>query len=271
MRVIRYAGNSNLSLTPSSQLTFTPNLAFAPQYFTFEFREDDDDLDANWEFHIQTKGGDYGTIFDYNYRGRFRFTEKDNDSPALVVDPAGPLNVNEGAAKTYTVKLATKPAQTITVNVETDGDGSVSASPAGLAFTTANWSTPQTVTVTAADDADAEAGTAVVTNVGANANYLNVKASVAITEVDDDSRAITISPASLSVSEGSSVVYGVALETQPTAPVTVEVTSFEGASKIARLDTASRRGRQSKYAYLRHVRLFGGAFGDPVGSAGYRY
>lgn len=70
----------------------------------------------------------------------------------VVTQSGGSTNVTEGGATdTYTVKLGSQPTASVTVSVTPNSQ--VSVNPTSLAFTTANWSTPQTVTVTAVNDA----------------------------------------------------------------------------------------------------------------------
>ena len=91
---------------------------------------------------------------DTNYNGvavaSVVATEADNDAGMVI--SASALQVREGSTGTYTVKLASQPAASVTVTLgsEAGGDSDLTFSPATLTFTTSNWSTAQTVTVTAA-------------------------------------------------------------------------------------------------------------------------
>ena len=90
---------------------------------------------------------------------------------------------------------------------------------------TSNWGTPQTVTVSLAQDDDAADDAAVtLTHTPSGGDYGAVPfASVTVTPDDDDTAGATVTPTALTVTEGSTGTYTVALATQPTAAVTVAV------------------------------------------------
>ena len=83
------------------------------------------------------------------------------------------------------------------------------------------------VTLTAKDNhVDGPEETKEVTVTGTLTKNLLVKApdAVMLTITDDDARGVTVTPTELSVYEGASNTYKVVLTSEPTAPVTVEVT-----------------------------------------------
>ncbi len=101
--------------------------------------------------------------------------------------------------------------------------------------------TVATVTLTASHDADAEEDTITVTIPAAHTGNPRLTATGlsggatgsrdgngVITVSDDEERGITLSPTSLTVTEGGSGRYTVALDTQPTGAVTVTISGHAG-------------------------------------------
>src|SRR5678815_5182372 len=106
------------------------------------------------------------------------------------------------------------------------------SSPALLTFTTGNWQTPQTVTVTGVDDlvVDGPISYTILTAaaVSTDANY-NTRdaANVLVTNTDNDTAGITVTPPGpLTTTEaGGTATFTVVLNTQPTAAVTIGLSS----------------------------------------------
>src|SRR5439155_1343286 len=122
-------------------------------------------------------------------------------------------------------------------------EGTVSAS--SVTFTSANWNVAQVITLTGHDDAidDGNIGysitIAAVTSADSTYNGINA-ADVAAVNTDDDTAGITISPTSgLTTTEaGGAATFTVVLNSQPTANVTVPISSSnagEGAVSTASL------------------------------------
>jgi len=75
-----------------------------------------------------------------------------NGPQTLVVSPSF-VNMAEGGASVFNVRLATAPAGNVSVTVaHTGGDSTMSSTNASLTFTPANFSVPQPVYVRAAGD-----------------------------------------------------------------------------------------------------------------------
>ena len=94
--------------------------------------------------------------------------------PALSVS-ATALRLAEGGSATYTVALATRPADNVTVTISSDNPA-VTTRPATLAFTTANWATAQRVTASAASDGDTANDTATLTHTASSGGYADAPA-----------------------------------------------------------------------------------------------
>ena len=108
-------------------------------------------------------------------------------------------------------------------------------SPAELDFTVANWRESQTVTVSALDDDDAADGEAMVSHTVVGGGYDAVSVGdVAITVRDDDAVGVRLSVSELTVDEGSSGTYGIALATRPVEEVKITV----GAPSTGEIDAS---------------------------------
>ncbi len=165
-------------------------------------------------------------------------TITDNDSAGVTVtEPGGSTHVVEGGATdTYTLALQSQPLADVTVAVSTDGKTTVN--PVSLTFTAANWNVPQTVMVAAVDDLIAEGPHSsiirhTVTSADAMYNGLTVSSvTVAITDNDSAGVTITESGGSTHVTEGGATdTYTVVLNSQPTASVTVAI-STDGKTSV---------------------------------------
>ena len=148
---------------------------------------------------------------------------------ALVVTPTS-STIKEGGSGTFDVKLAAKPTGNVTVSVTSRDSGAVSVAPesASLTFTDTNYSQTQTVRVDGVQDLDASDESTIIDLNASGGGYNGVTATVVV-KVDDDEEpvqpALVVAPTSLTIKEGSTGSFTVKLKTQPTAAVTVSVTS----------------------------------------------
>ena len=148
-----------------------------------------------------------------------------DDETAGVTVSETTLTVAEGGSATYTVVLDPQPSSDVVISVTASGNTDVTVLPARLTFTSINWSTAQTVTVSAAQDADAvndaaSIAHAVVAAESADEYDTATIAGVAVTVADDDA-GVTNSESTLTVAEGGSATYTVALRTRPSADVAI--------------------------------------------------
>jgi len=165
--------------------------------------------------------------------GNVTLTNIDNDSPGVIVTPTSGLVTSEaGAAATFTVVLASQPTADVTIAVSSSDPGEGTAAPASLTFTPMNWNAPQTVTVTGADDDQADgvqSYTIVLDAAGStDPGYAGVDpADVAVSNTDNDTAGYTVTPTSgLETTEsGGAATFTVVLNSQPTAGVTIALTS----------------------------------------------
>ena len=154
-------------------------------------------------------------------------TLEDDDTRGVeVVANNALVTVSEGGTETYTVALLSAPRGTVTVAVTVTGDTDVTVQPSSLVFTAADWSVAQTVTVSAAADADAALDLAELTHAVSGADYgaNGVTAeSLRVFAEDTDMRGVVVSESSVTVPEGETGAYTVALLSSPVGVDTVTV------------------------------------------------
>ncbi len=207
----------------AGELTFTVENWGEAQTVTVTAAQDDDAVvdEAVTVTHV-VSGGDYDGVSAADVE--VSITEDDTRGVTVSVEA---LTLAEGASGSYTIALKTEPAEavTVTVTVELPDESDVSVDAGELTFTSSNWGEAQTVTVTAAADADAVADTPVtVTHAVSGGDYDGVTAtSVAVSITEDDTPAVSVSTAALTVAEGDAARYTVVLETEPPGQVTVAV------------------------------------------------
>ena len=230
-------------------LTFTAMNWSTARTVTLTAAQDDDGVDES-----VTVTHAASTASDSEYTGvsaSLTATVADDETPAVVLDAdpatanmvdAGPVALVEGhatdVAKTYSVRLATEPTQTVTVTITSGDTGAVSIDDTDgdntngvqntLVFASTTWDTVQTVTARAADDDDG-ADESVVLGAAAStataSEYTSVTASLTAAVDDDETRAMTLSATTLTVPENNSAMYTVQLTAQPVGGnVTVAIT-----------------------------------------------
>ena len=86
-----------------------------------------------------------------------------------------------------------------------------------------------TLLVTTDDDGHVEANGSVTATITSGAYQIGDAASATVVVIDNDVRGVTVTPTALTIREGDSASYGVALNTEPTADVTVAMLVLENA------------------------------------------
>ena len=168
---------------------------------------------------------DYRAGEDGDIYGQRVYADGTLRAPAgFAVSPQS-LTVPEGGNDTFTVALGRKPSTTIDVTVtNVAGDPDLQPSPPSLQYTPDDWSTPQTVTVSAAEDDDVGEGTATIRVTGKDMDPVNVT----VKEKENDTQAPVVSTGSLTVPEGGSETFTVALKHKPSTTIDVTVTNVAG-------------------------------------------
>jgi hypothetical protein len=195
---------------------------------------DDLVVDGNVAYSIVTAAA---TSTDTAYAGvnaaDVSVTNTDNDVPGVTVTPTAGLTTTEaGGTATFTVVLNTQPTADVTIGLSSSDTTEGTVSPTSLTFTTANWNTARTVTVTGVDDlvVDGNVAYTIVTAAATSTDtaYAGVNAAdVSVTNTDNDVAGITVTPtAGLTTTEaGGTATFTVVLNTQPTADVTIGLSS----------------------------------------------
>ena len=166
---------------------------------------------------------------------------------------------------TYDIVLESQPDDVVTVAVVTDSDVA-GVSDEELTFTvvasTADdyWNKPQTVIVTAVDDDvdNVSRRRATITHTPSGGGYDGVEPeTLTVTVTDNDTRGIYLDPDPVNVLGGpnSSTLYDVKLDSAPTAPVTVTVTS--ASEDIATVDKAKLLFTAGDWSVIQQVKVTG--------------
>ena len=212
--------DSDTDVTVSDALTFSAGNWNIPQTVTVRVAEDDDASNDDATITHAVSGADYASVTAVP---AVTVTVTDNDTRGITLSETA-LSFNEGSTVTYTVVLNTQPTGEVTVTPSRSDDSNTDVTVSdALTFSTGNWNIPQTVTVRAAEDDDASNDNATITHAVSGADYASVTAAPAVTVsvTDNDTRGLTLSKTTLSFNEGSTVIYTVVLNTQPTGDVTV--------------------------------------------------
>jgi cellulose 1,4-beta-cellobiosidase len=143
--------------------------------------------------------------------------------PGSITATPTSLNVTQGSTGTFTLALSQAPAANETVSIAASGNTGLTASPASLTFTPSNFSTAQTVTVTANSS-----GTGTTTFTASGSGY--TAATVSATEVPstNGTPSLMVTPASQTITQGTTGTVGISLSSAPSANVTVSVARTSG-------------------------------------------
>src|SRR5207247_2260464 len=139
-----------------------------------------------------------------------------------------------GGTATFTMALTSQPTANVTIALSSSDLTEGTVELACATCTPANWNTAQTVTVTGVDDFAVDGNvayaivTAAATSTDGSYNGMN-PADVAVTNMDNDTAGITVIPTSgLTTTEGGgTATFTIALATQPTANVTIGLSSSD--------------------------------------------
>ena len=213
--------------------TFTPENWNIPRTITLDADEDNDVRNGQAEItHRINNTGPYYNITAHEVENDpgilIRNYADDSDLPSDGFLPFS--DVPEGSTARYKVKLATRPAGTVTVTIteKTGGDSDITiSSPSSkrLTFTTGNWNRGQTVTLRAAQDGGSAEGSRIIQHTASGSGY-NIITPVELTAYEiDDEKAIIFCPGSgncnnntitsIKVTEGRWVDYRVKISQNP--------------------------------------------------------
>ncbi|MCF6263131.1 MAG: hypothetical protein L3J24_06040 [Xanthomonadales bacterium] len=229
------------TVNPAS-LTFTPGNYDVPQ--TVTVTGVDDAIDDGDQGYIVVTGATMSPgdpEFDGIDPADVAVSNTDNDSAGITVTPTSGLTTTEaGGSANFSVVLDSEPLSDVSVALASSDDTEGMADAATLAFTAANWDTPQTVTVTGVDDAvvDGDQAYSITTApaVSGDGSYSGFDAAdVPLSNTDNDSAGITVTPTSgLTTTEaGGSANFSVVLDSEPLSDVSVALASSDTTEGMA--------------------------------------
>ncbi len=252
------SGNMAAVTAEPATLTFDRNNWNQAQTVTVRGVEDDDANNVTVTLTHTTASTD--TAYDGNAVtiDAVDVTVEDDDVPGAAVALTA-LTVAEGGTGSYTVVLNTRPTTGVRVTVSASNNMDAVTATTPLTFDMNNWNVPQRVTVRGVDDADANnvrvtlIHTAASMDTAYDGNRVAI-APVQVTVEDDDTPSVTVNQARLTLAEGGTDTYGVMLDTQPSANVTVMVSNNNVDAATA---TASLRFTTSDWNTLQTVTVRG--------------
>ena len=221
---LSHSGDPDISAN-LAQVSFEPSEWDNPSTVTVQASRDPDAVDDTATLRHSVSSSD--STYDGAPVDPVRITVGDLDSVGVNITPLN-LTIDEGASRTYTVVLASKPSQDVVVEVDRSGDEDVVPQPDSLTFTGSNWQDPQAVTVQALQDPDAVDDTATLlhSTTSSDAAYGGLTVSdVSVSVIDDDTTGVNVSPLELAVLEGTSETCTVALAGKPSAEVHISLNS----------------------------------------------
>ena len=203
-------------------------------------------------------------------------TITDNDDPAVTVSfgAASYEAFEGGAGAEVTVTLSAEPEREVVVPLTATPTGNATAQdapgadytgiPASVTFGATE--TEQTFTVTAVDDRIDDDGEGVT--LGLEVSSLDRvtpggRSSAAVSLLDNDAVGLAV-PSAVSVAEGGSSTYGVALATEPTGEVTVTVTVTVTLGTDLELDRAMLTFTPQTWATAQEIEVSANADDDAV-------
>ncbi len=220
------------TVSPSS-LTFHPDDWNIPQTVTVT-GVDDAIVDGSIAYKIVLAAA---SSTDTNYNGLkpddVSVVNADNEGGITVAPTTGLVTTEAGGTATFNVHLNTQPSASVTIPVSSSNTGEGTVSPSSLTFDPGNWNVDQTVTITGVDDLVAD-GNMPYTIVLAPAQSTDTSyngltsSAVSVVNMDNDVAGLLFDLNvlnGLSVVEGSTVNFTVALTSQPTNDVIVNFAS----------------------------------------------
>ena len=180
---------------------------------------------------------------DGNYSGLamtpVSVTNTEADAAGFTVTPTALTTSETGTSASFNVALTSQPIAPVTIAFSPTDANQGSLTQSSFTFDASNWNIGQTVTVTGLDDHRVNgnqtyqiAGSASSIDV----NYAGLATTpVTVVNQEADVAGLTVTSTSLTTSEtGTSASFAIALTSQPTAPVTVNLgTSVAGQGSLS--------------------------------------
>lgn len=158
-------------------------------------------------------------------------TVSSDDVAGIGIDPIG-LTIGEaGEVDLYTITLTSEPTATVNIDLTSTDSSECSVTPS-ISLNAGNWNSGVPVTVTAVDDDiddDNQSCTITSAVTSADPNYDGrAMSTVPVTVVDDDTVGVLVSSTAITTAEpAGQTSFNVALNSEPTDPVTIDLTSLQ--------------------------------------------
>ncbi len=189
-------------------------------------------IDADGNFVVTWISGHEGRAANFRRVYAQRFSIPGSTPEVLVSALPGLTTTEAGGTATFTLRLNTPPVANVTIGLSSSDPTEGVPGVTSLTFTPENWNLPQSVPIKGVDDSIEDGAKAyqIVTGpaVSLDPSYSGLDApDVSVTNADDDAAGITVSPTGgLVTSEvGASTTFSIRLNSQPTANVTVGLSS----------------------------------------------
>ncbi|MCU4164289.1 Ig-like domain-containing protein [Carboxylicivirga caseinilyticus] len=249
--------NTNAAAVSPASITFTSNNWSTSQIITVNGVQDN-----NVTNESATVAASVDPTSDAGFTGLtdkvVTITVNDDDVANFTVSP-NPLGISEGSTGTFSVVLTAQPSSEVVINLSNDNTDATSFVMDPLSFTTENWNTPQAITVTGLTDADPYNASATVTltvdNTNSDSDFHDLTKTLTINVTDNQTPDFVLSTQVLSVDENSSGSLTVTLNSQPTNPVTINLTSDD--TDIATVSPASITFTNSDWNDLKTITISG--------------
>ena len=216
---------SGTTLSSDNELTFTPADWSTAQTVTVT-AAGDDDAGTDDPVNLTHTAASSDPAYDGISVDSVRVAIAENDTAEITVSPTN-LTVDEIDTGTYTVVLSHPPTSDVTIKIA--GEGDVTTNPSELILDASNWDQTHTITVIAGNDDDANKDRVLIAHAvdpGSADEYFQLAvANVFVTVTDTDTAGLSVSPAAIGILEEGTGTYTVALTSEPSADVTVDITA----------------------------------------------
>ncbi|MBA7527623.1 hypothetical protein ES705_19799 [subsurface metagenome] len=215
-----------------SSVTFTSANWNAPQTVTIT-GVDDAILDGHQPYSIIT---DPAISTDTDYDGldsiNVSLRNIDNDTSGITVSEISGNTTEGGDKATFSIVLNAVPSNFVMIDLNSSDTSEGTINPSTVTFTFTDWSSPKIITVTGVDDGieDGNQPYTIITDAAnsSDTSYDGVNPdNVALTNIDDDSAAITVTPNAglITSEEGAEAGFTVVLNSAPESDVTITLYS----------------------------------------------
>ncbi|NBV76498.1 MAG: calcium-binding protein, partial [Methylococcaceae bacterium] len=198
----------------NSSLTFTAANWNTPQALTISGVEDSL-VDGNIVYTLTATATSNDSRFN-SKSAAVTVTNTDNDGPAFVLSKSSLITRETGSSSLFTVQLASQPSADVTVSLSgIDSTEGQLYTGSQLVFSHDNWNTPQMVLLAGVDDTLVDGDitySLTLTSSSSDSSFQNKTASVAVTNIDNESAGLLFGETHLDTSEsGGSSLFTVVL------------------------------------------------------------